>query len=729
LTPSVSLHAVSNRHLVWLGLAALACTPRPTANLTEVATPSVTQTPETEASTESPNKPRWVDLSIESEFGCAVERTGSVYCWGRDSAADMGLRELPEQPPQNPMVYGARKWGPASRLELIHDARRVSTSSSQACAVVEDGRVRCWGAVRWGSPHVYDVAGITGATELEIGDGESCALLEGNELWCWRAEEFGVPRPRLDGVAAMTVGDNIGCALTKSGDVLCFGQAIVDWHRYDVQFKQQAGPAPLPATPPSEDDMFPDVVEVGRFPGAVDIALTSWNSLCLLRSDGTAACSSTDVTALLRGEPLNLREIQGAQGLAELSPTRTHTCGRTLDDRVTCWGRNVYGQLGDGSSISRDTAAPVVGLTGASDLSVAEDFSCALTRDGKIMCWGFDRAEALAYEAEHEHTLDSLTASSIAAFGRTTCATDNLDKLRCWGSDSLENAGIASVATPNEVALPSSGDVLALSTGWDGCVLLSNGNLHCGTWNPGPLQLSANSLQTDVRAYAGGMPPMCMIAGVSAKATLRCGAGSTQLELERGIDSPSALSASNMRGCVVHGGGRVSCFGDLYYWGDQPPPPRAFARVEGIRDAIAVSSSTYRDCALRKSGQVGCWIARTETQWSADGRTPVANNYIPGAVVDMGLDKVTQIVAGAQHHCALLGNGGVRCWGDNPYAETTEWKLVPDIDDVVQLAAGSEHTCARTRAGKVTCWGDDVWGQLGQIPTRVHLEPTAMPID
>jgi alpha-tubulin suppressor-like RCC1 family protein len=733
---------VSTRHSVclWL-LGAVACAPRPTADLSVITTPSLTtETPETPPHSGDPNKPRWVDLSIESEFGCAVERTGSVYCWGRGPSAEMALRELPEQPPADPMVYGNRKWGPASRLELIDDARRVSTSSSQACAVVEGGRVRCWGAMRWGSPHVYDIAGIDGATELEISDGESCALLADSQLWCWRAEEFGIPRPRLDGVTAMTVGDNVGCALTKSGDVLCWGQAIIDWHRYDAQFKQPTSPGLQPGTPPPSDREFPDLLEVGRFPGAVDIALTAWNSLCVLRTDGKVACAATDVTGLLRGEALALREVPNAEGLAELASTRTHTCGRTLDDRVLCWGRNVYGQLGDGGSLARDAAAPVRGLTGASDISVAEDFSCALTRDGRVACWGFDRGESLGYEPKHEHTLDSLTASSIAAFGRTTCAIDQAGKLRCWGSDTLEH-GIAHVATPNEIALPSTGsvgsagstgstaEIVALSTGWDGCVLLSSGTLHCGNWNAGPLQFSANTTLTDVHAYAAGMPPMCAIMGPAAKSQLRCGSSTAAFELERGVDSPTALSAANMRGCVVHGGGRVSCFGDLYYWGDQPPPARAFTRVEGIRDAIAVSSSTYHDCALRRSGNVSCWVGRTETKWSTDGRTPIANSYVASTVVDMGLDKITQLVAGSQHQCALLGNGGVRCWGDNPYAEGTEWKPVPDLDDIVQLAAGTDHTCARTRAGKITCWGDDVWGQLGRVPSRVYLEPTKMKID
>ncbi len=602
---------------------------------------------------------------------------------------------------------------------------------------MEDGRVRCWGAMRWGSPHVYDIAGLTNAIELEIGDSESCALLKDSELWCWRAEEFGVPRPRLDGVAAMTVGDNIGCGLTNGGDVLCWGQAIVDWHRYDVQFKQQVNTGLQGASPAAEDD-FPDVVEVGRFPGAVDVALTAWNSLCVLRKDGKVMCSTNDVTALLRGEALDLADIPKAEALAELASTRTHVCGRTLDERVLCWGRNVYGQLGDGGSLSRDHADPVKGLTGASDISVAEDFSCALTRDGRVMCWGFDRGEALGHEVTHEHTFDTLGATSIAAFGRTTCAVDGLGKLRCWGSDSLENVGIAAVAEAREVSLPpgrsaaGQTDIVALSSGWEGCMLLSSGDLHCGNWNAGAQPFSAMTLQTEVRAYAAGLPPICIIAGPAGdpkKATLRCGSTSAALEVERGIDAPTALSAANMRGCVVHGGGRVSCFGALHHWGDQPPPPRSFTQIPGIRDAIGVSSSTYRDCALLRSGQVSCWVARTETQWSSDGRTPVASTYVAGASTNMGLTGIKQLVGGSQHHCGLMGNGGVRCWGDNPYAETTEWKPVPELDDVVQIAAGNDHTCARTRAGKVTCWGDDVWGQLGRVPSRVYLEPKPLPID
>ena len=38
-----------------------------------------------------------------------------------------------------------------------------------------------------------------------------------------------------------------------------------------------------------------------------------------------------------------------------------HTCGVATDDRAYCWGQNVYGQLGDGTTTSRARPTPVTG--------------------------------------------------------------------------------------------------------------------------------------------------------------------------------------------------------------------------------------------------------------------------------------------------------------------------------------------------------------------------------
>lgn len=730
--------------LPWLGtLLVLGCTPRPTADIGQTSSPDAVRVhgPESageEGAAEGGPQARWIDLSIESEFGCAVERTGGVFCWGRGPAAEMGLRELPTQPKPDPRnYYSTRKWGPPSRIEMVHDATRISTASSRACAVVEDGRIRCWGSVRWGSQHVYDVAGVTKAVDVEISDGESCALLEDGSLWCWGYEDFGVPRPRLEKAVAMTVGDNIACGLTAQGDVLCWGQGVADWHRYDRQFNQpQPGPSPgpVPAVVPPEEEDYPDTVEVGRFRGAVDLEIAGWNNLCILRSDGRALCSERDLFSLLRGEDMGMREVSEVSAAKAVATSRNHNCVIASDGKASCWGRNVYGQLGDGSSERRETATPVVDLQGVLALSLSDDLSCAATGDDSIYCWGFDRGEAMAREDIHVHTLTGVRAQSLAVSGRTSCIVDDKQSLRCWGSDMIEQYGIAMAATPVDIGIQVGKELQGLMSSWESCFLGVDGRLQCGTWNyygmgsPAP-SFVVNNTTTEVLDLAAGPPPLCTINGKPGKTELRCGKDLSSLEVDKQFKQPTAVSAYNMRACVIHDGGKVGCFGDLYYW-DQQPPPREVAKIGGIGRAVDIVSSTYQDCALRSDGRVSCWVGRTESEWSADGRTAKAIHYRAQDPKDMGLGDVIDLAGGGMTLCALERRGKVSCWNDNPYGEGIEWFEVLEIgEDIVEISVGTEHQCARHKDGRVSCWGDDTWGQIGRVPSRVYLRPTKLRID
>ncbi|NVB39760.1 hypothetical protein G6O69_18090 [Pseudenhygromyxa sp. WMMC2535] len=742
--------------LIWLGtaLSLVACKHRPTADIGQATAldGGDLQAPEAAGQVQDGEGaslgPRWVDIAIESEFGCAVERTGGVYCWGRGPAAEMALRELPAQPSTDPLDFNStRKWGPASRLAMIHDATKVSTASSLGCAVVEGGRVRCWGAARWGAHHLYDIPGIEHAVDIEISDGQSCALLEGGALWCWGVDDYGIPRQRLDNVIAVTASDSLGCGLTAQGEVLCWGQPVSDWHRYNVQLNAPPGTGGT-HQPPSEDQDFPDTMEVGRFHEAVDIMLSGWNNLCVLRSDGRVMCSEHDLFSLLRGEELAMREVGGNPGVQSFESSRSHKCQIDAQGKVQCWGRNVYGQLGDGTATMRDAPTPVVGLEGVVALSLSEDLSCAATRAGTISCWGFDRGEAMGREDVHVNTIEGLRAGSLAASGRTTCAVDDTQTLRCWGTDMIEQLGIQVGSTPTPIDLPSMAKGLrAMSSGWEACFLGESGQLQCGNWStsgaspsPLPTPSSAGSAQaapsfnvtitnTDVRDLAAGPPPLCTIIGKSGRSELQCGKDVASLRVESKLKAPTSVSAANMRACVIHDGGKVGCFGDYYFW-DQQPPPREITKIPGISQALDLVSSNFQDCALRKDGRVTCWVGRTETTWTDDGSHVKAVSYKAQTPKDIGIDSVVQLVAGGTKLCALDKRGGVRCWADNPYSETLVWLEVPELGgDVAQLAAGSEHVCARHKDGRVTCWGDDTWGQLGHVPGRVYLEPHTLPVD
>jgi alpha-tubulin suppressor-like RCC1 family protein len=66
-----------------------------------------------------------------------------------------------------------------------------------------------------------------------------------------------------------------------------------------------------------------------------------------------------------------------------------HACARHADGTVSCWGENITGEIGDGSTTPRSAPVPVVGLTNATQISTATGRTCALRSTGAPVCWGW----------------------------------------------------------------------------------------------------------------------------------------------------------------------------------------------------------------------------------------------------------------------------------------------------------------------------------------------------
>jgi alpha-tubulin suppressor-like RCC1 family protein len=75
-----------------------------------------------------------------------------------------------------------------------------------------------------------------------------------------------------------------------------------------------------------------------------------------------------------------------------------HTCALLEDRTVRCWGSNLSGQLGDGTTDARLNpvsvlasgtagASPVV-LGGVTQIAAGDSHTCALLEDGTVRCWG-----------------------------------------------------------------------------------------------------------------------------------------------------------------------------------------------------------------------------------------------------------------------------------------------------------------------------------------------------
>jgi alpha-tubulin suppressor-like RCC1 family protein len=76
-------------------------------------------------------------------------------------------------------------------------------------------------------------------------------------------------------------------------------------------------------------------------------------------------------------------------GFATVSAGIDHTCGVTTGGDTYCWGGNEYGQLGDGSTTNRHDPVAVSGALNFATLSAAVGgHTCGVTTSWRTYCWG-----------------------------------------------------------------------------------------------------------------------------------------------------------------------------------------------------------------------------------------------------------------------------------------------------------------------------------------------------
>ena len=138
-----------------------------------------------------------------------------------------------------------------------------------------------------------------------------------------------------------------------------------------------------------------------------------------------------------------------ASGVTAIAAGQDHTCVLTRAGGVKCWGQNVYGGLGDGARNSALKPVDVSGLaSGVSAISAGVFHTCAVTSSGGVKCWGSNVLGQLG----NGTTTDSMTAvdvsglvsgvSAITAGGFHTCVLMSGSGAKCWGDNRSGQLGI-----------------------------------------------------------------------------------------------------------------------------------------------------------------------------------------------------------------------------------------------------------------------------------------------
>ena len=125
-----------------------------------------------------------------------------------------------------------------------------------------------------------------------------------------------------------------------------------------------------------------------------------------------------------------------------------HTCALLSSGGVQCWGDNYFGQIGDGTGENRTTPTALSTLTsGVTQIATGGGFTCALLSTGGIMCWGWNVSGQLGdgttTDSSTPTSLSTLTAgvTQIGLGGAHSCAILSSGGVKCWGENSSNELG------------------------------------------------------------------------------------------------------------------------------------------------------------------------------------------------------------------------------------------------------------------------------------------------
>ena len=364
-------------------------------------------------------------------------------------------------------------------------------------------------------------------------------------------------------------------------------------------------------------------------------------------------------------------------GVSAVTAGGNHTCARLSDGTARCWGEDAFGELGDDASggpgdatmETRPPGTPVmVGLPGIVALAAGGNQTCALLADATVSCWG-------------DNIWGELGNGQRSLYDTTPAQVSGL-------------TGVVAVAATG----PSQDDSEVDDE--FSCALLTSGQAFC--WgNDGDGALGDGGSAVDV-------PSPVAVSGLT---------GATQLALGGG------------HACALLGDRTVTCWGNDLFISSATP-----TTVPGLSDVVELTTGSVHACALFVSGTVSCWGDHTFGQ-IGDGTTSPDLGTPPTPVA--GLSGVTAISAAGDHTCALRGDGTVLCWGVDDHGQlgdgtVAELRAAPTpvkgLAGAIAISAGNQFSCALLGDGTVRCWGENDSGQLGNgsqstidVPTPVTV--------
>ncbi len=392
-TPTATVTMTASRTRTNTSTATATMTATRTRTSTRTSTPTATATmTATMTSTPQPNQL----IAPGGRHTCVLTTAGAVACWGYNEFGQLGNGTITSS--LLPVAVTGLTSGVTTVSAGDLHTCAITATGGLKCWGLNNGRLGDGTSTQRTTP--VDVVGLTSnVIAVAASDGHTCALTSSGGIKCWGSNTYGQLGDRTrtsrnapvdvvgltSGVVAIATGEYHTCALTSSGGVKCWGRANVgqigDGNINDFVGHFEYG------TPRDVANMTSGVIAItaGEYhtcalksAGSVSVYCWGYNSNGQI-GDGTQTSRNTPA----------LVSALDFSGVAAITAGDRHTCVRTTAGAVLCWGTNIDGQLGDGSFTTRYIPTAVVGLTSGVTVLVAGDrHTCAITTGNRGMCWG-----------------------------------------------------------------------------------------------------------------------------------------------------------------------------------------------------------------------------------------------------------------------------------------------------------------------------------------------------
>lgn len=407
-------------------------------------------------------------LAVNGNHTCARNEIGQLKCWGQNNYGQLGLGDTVNRG-ASAGTMGANL--PAVSLGAGRYPKEIALGYWHTCAILDNDDLKCWGQNQYGqlglgssqttvgtSPsHMGDnLAAVSlgsgvKATKISLGYSHSCALLDNGRVKCWgqnaegqlglgdtvdrglSSSDMGNSLSEVDlggpRVIELSVNTSHSCALLENHGVKCWGN----------NFFGQLGVGDFANRGVNPNEMGNHLPNVNLGSGAEVQSIAAGGAFtCALLADGQVKCWGRNESGILgqvycqnadgdfglcgdpnypltlrglgilpehMGSALNSISLGTGVTATHLSVGNSHACVQLANGSTKCWGENQYGQLGLGNTTSRglggdmgELLTPVSLGTGTIQQVISGNLeNCALFTTEQIKCWGNNRFGGLGY--------------------------------------------------------------------------------------------------------------------------------------------------------------------------------------------------------------------------------------------------------------------------------------------------------------------------------------------